>query len=286
MTHSPSLVLIQKLESHCARCVQPFRINGRLHMAIAQFAKDVGGEMPGMHAGDSDVPVLLYRWEQGAFVYEGEVPATGGEDAEYFEISGRRFLAVANIRSGSRPYEHDVTSMIYEHRDGNWYSFQVVASFGAKQWRHFVIEGEHFLGLAQGIQVPELSTQHPSTSRIYRWNGCSFVEFQVIDGHWGYNWSHVKHAGRHFLAYADHTSFSPVFEWKDGRFQPWLKMAEKGGRAFCFFEESGSLLGVFASISGRTLLGTFSDQGFHCIQELGGTGGRELALLEHDGQRY
>ncbi|MDH4560919.1 hypothetical protein [Pseudomonas sp. BN411] len=286
MNREPVLVPVQQLETHCARCVQPFRMDGRLHLAVAQFARDIEGEMPSMHAGDSGIPTALYRWEGNGFAPTGELPSQGGEDAEYFEIGGRQFLAVANIRSGAGPYEYDVESVIYERHEWRWLEFQAVPSFGAKQWRHFVIEGQHFLALAQGILVPGLETRHPATSRIYRWNGQGFEEFQVLEGRWGYNWTHVEYMGRHFLAYADHLLRSPVLEWREGRFQPWLEMDEEGGRAFAFFQEEGELLGVFASISGRTLLGRFSDQGFNALQDLGGPGGRELALLEHQGQRY
>lgn len=286
MTTSPTLVTVQQLPTSCARCVQPFRLQGRTHLAIAQFARNLEGQAPGMHAGASDTPVRLYRWERGAFVEAGELPAAGGEDAEYFEIDGRPFLAIANIRSGSGPYEYDLMSVIYEWRDGRWSEFQALPSFGAKQWRHLRLGDEHFLALAQGIETPGLTARHPSTSRLYRWSGQAFVEHQVLDGRWGYNWTAVRHGGRQFLAYADHLAQSPLLEWRDGRLQPWLQMPYSGGRAFVFFEEDGELLGVFASISAGTFLGRFSDAGFEPLQQLGGPGGRELALLEHGGERY
>ncbi|MBH3429074.1 hypothetical protein [Pseudomonas alkylphenolica] len=286
MTREPILVPVQQLPTHCARCVQPFHMADQLYLAVAQFARDIPGESPGMHAGDSNVATRLYQWAAAGFTPVDDIPSFGAEDAEYFVIDGRQFLAIANIRSGIGPYQHDVESVIYTRDDDRWLAFQHVESFGAKQWRHFEIEGQHYLALAQGILVPGLETHHPATSRIYRWNGEDFEVFQVLEGRWGYNWTHVEHRGRHFLAYADHLLHSPVLEWRDGRFEPWLEMAEEGGRAFAFFDVEGELLGVFASISGRTVLGTFSDQGFDLRQDLGGPGGRELALLEHEGQRY
>lgn len=286
MSSKTSLVLVQSLPTDCARAAQPFRMNGNLYLAVAQFARNLADEKASMHGGDSDIPLVLYRWEAGHFIEVGNLPAAGGEDAEYFEINGRQFLAVANIRSGSGPYNYDVESVIFEYVEEQWCEFQRVATFGAKQWRYFSIDEQHFLGLAQGVEQPGLTSQHPTTSRIYRWNGEKFTEFQILDGRWGYNWTFVTHGDQHYLAYADHLANSPILKWQDGSFQPLLKMPETGGRAFAFFQEGGELFGVFASISGRTVFGHFIDEGFAVLQELGGAGGRELALLEHDGRRY
>lgn len=286
MTSKPSLVLVQSLPTDCARAAQPFRLNGNLYLAVTQFARNLVDEKASMHGGDSDIPLVLYRWQAGCFNEAGSLPAAGGEDAEYFEIDGRQFLAVANIRSGAGPYNYDIESVIFEYFEDHWREFQRVATFGAKQWRYFSIDGQHFLGLAQGFEQPGLTSQHPTTSRIYRWNGEKFTEFQILDGRWGYNWTPVTHGNQHYLAYADHLAHSPLLKWQDGSFQPWLEMPETGGRAFVFFQEGDQLLGVFASISGHTVLGRFTDEGFVALQELGGAGGRELALLEHDGCRY
>ena len=57
-----------------------------------------------MNGGDSDTDLLLFRREGDRSVAYGSLPAPGGEDAEFFTIGGRAFLAVACIRSGSGPY--------------------------------------------------------------------------------------------------------------------------------------------------------------------------------------
>jgi hypothetical protein len=286
MSFKPHLVPIQRLPTDCARAAQPFRSAGQLHLAVAQFARDVPGQPANMHGGDSDIALQLYRWQGQRFEWSGSLAASGGEGVEYFEIDARQFLAIANIRTGSGPYDYDVDSVIYQQVDGQWRELQRIATFGAKQWRYFSVDGRHFLGLAQGVEQPGLTSAHPTTSRIYAWNGQRFEEFQVFEGRWGYSWTPVIHGGRTLLAYADHLEHSPVLQWREGRFEPWLEVPQVGGRAFVFFEDAGQLLGVFATISGTTQLGRFSDAGFEPLQDLGGAGARNLSLIEFEGQRY
>src|SRR5882762_5044767 len=66
-----------------------------LLLAVAQFAVDVPGQAPGMHAGDSNVAAPWYRWSGGRFVEQGQLPLAGGENLEFFRIGERRFVAAA-----------------------------------------------------------------------------------------------------------------------------------------------------------------------------------------------
>ena len=67
-----------------------------------------------MNAGNSDTELLLLRRRAGRYVPFGSLRHPGGEDAEFFRIGDRSFLAVASIRSGSGPYEYTTTSTIHE----------------------------------------------------------------------------------------------------------------------------------------------------------------------------
>src|SRR4030088_1825549 len=138
-TPSSLLQVVQPLPSSGARSVAVRCGADGVVLAVAQFAKDVAGQPPSMHAGDSDTTAPLYRWANGQFVEYGNLPLPGGEQVEFFEIDGRRFIAGASIRSGRGPYEMDVQCAIYEWIDGARHLLQSFATFGAKQWRHFSI---------------------------------------------------------------------------------------------------------------------------------------------------
>ncbi|MDF3201807.1 hypothetical protein P3C29_24225 [Pseudomonas sp. 1912-s] len=284
----PSVQLseVQRLPTDCARSAKSFIRDDRRYMAIAQFAEDIAGQPAGMHAGDSDICSLIYRYHSTGFELTDSIPVAGAEDAEFFTIGGRWFLATASIRSGNGPFEHDVKSVIFEHQEGRWLPFQAIATFGAKQWHYFQVQGRHFLALAQGIQVPGLSSAHPVTSRIYEWDGQQFVEFQVLEGRWGYGWAHIHHADQDYLAYADHLGPSQVMRWQGDHFAPLFELPGVGGRAFSFFADQERLYLVYASLTGETQLACLAQDQLQFKQVLGGEGGRALAVITHKAQRF
>jgi EPTP domain len=73
----------------------------------------------------------------------GGAARAGREDAEFFTIGGRSFLAVASIRTGAGPYDFNATSTIFEWSGNRFVPFQEVPTFAAKQWKHWEIAGRH-----------------------------------------------------------------------------------------------------------------------------------------------
>ena len=149
-----TLTEVQRIPTSGARAVEPVRVGGRDLLAIPQLAKDVPDGPPGMNGGDSDTELLLLHRAAAASSPWATLPAPGGEDAEFFTIGDRSFLAVASIRTGAGPYQFATTSTIFEWRGDGFVPFQEVPTFAAKQWRHWQIGGRHFLGLAQGVIFP------------------------------------------------------------------------------------------------------------------------------------
>ncbi len=176
---------VQGLPTSGARAVLPFELDGELLLAVPQLARDIDGEPAYMNGGDSDLEMLIYRWDGTAFLPWQSLPLSGGEDVEFFRIGDRCFLAVASLRSGHGPYELDVDSVVYE-----WFvEFQRFPTFAAKQWRHFELEGRHFLGLAQGVVLDGVTARNPSKSQIFEWDGATFRPFQELSSAWGYNFT-------------------------------------------------------------------------------------------------
>jgi hypothetical protein len=280
------LHLVQELDTSGARAVMPFWRGGQLYLAIPQLARDIDGQPANMNGGDSDISLIVYRHQAAGFVAHQHLPVSGGEDAELFEIGERAFLATASIRSGSGPYSFDTGSTIFEWRDGRFERFQVVPTFAAKQWRHFTIGERHFLALAQGLWLDNVTATNPPESAIFEWDGSSFKQIQTIPSRWGYNWRHFVISGDHFLAHADHVLPSVIYRWNGDIFQPFQTLAGPGGRAFLFFEADGAAFLAFANILGETLVYRWNNAAFIAHQILSGPGGRELAQLDHNGERY
>ena len=279
---SAILTLQQRLPTSGARAVAPFGLDGKLYLAIPQLAEDVPGQKPYMNAGNSDIDMIVYRWEDGQFQEAERLPVPGGEDAVSFHIGVERFLATASVRTGSGPYDLNVSSKIYRRRDGAWIPFQEIPTFAAKQWHYFSFDGRHFLALAQGVTIPGAEARHPRQSCIFEWDGTGFVEFQTLEGSWGYNWDYFELAGERFLAYADHTSVSSLYRWNGERFAVFQNFAEQGGRAFLFFEADRNAWLAFANIAGESFLYRWDGSQFVTHQSLGGPGGREFELILTD----
>src|ERR1700736_177360 len=98
-----SLTETARLHTSGARAVEPFNIDGTLFVAVPQLAIDIPGQTPDINGGDSDTSLLVFRANNGGFAEHQRLEAPGGEDAEFFRIGGRSFLATASIRTGRGP---------------------------------------------------------------------------------------------------------------------------------------------------------------------------------------
>jgi hypothetical protein len=284
----PLLKPVQALATSGARAVEVFNTDRQLFVVVPQLARDIPGQAPGMNAGDSDIDALIYRWEAGRLVEHDALPMPGGEDAEYFEIGERRFLATLGVRSGSGPYVLDGDAVLYERDDNQWTPFQRFPTFAGKQWRFFSIGSRHFLALAQGVTIEGVTPKNPRESCILEWDGKQFGLLQTLDGRWGYNWAFIAFGGQHYLAYADHVSGSSVHRWRGERFEVVQRFDEPGGRAFSFFIDHDRLWMVHANLMGETRLFQFDEDRvrFDPVQSLGAAGGRELCLVDGAHGRY
>ncbi|MFE3116501.1 ATP-binding cassette domain-containing protein [Streptomyces niveus] len=280
---SARLAEIQTLPTSGARAAQPLRIGDEEFLAIPQLAYDIPGAPAHMNGGDSETRLRLLRRAGERFVPWGELAAPGGEDAEFFTIGERAFLAVASIRTGAGPYNYTAPSTVFEWDGEGFAPFQVFDTYAAKQWRHFTVGDRRFLALAQGVAVPGQDQSANRPSVIHEWDGERFVPFQEIPSRWAYNWHAFTVDGTHFLAHADHVSPSVLYRWDGERFTPHQELADTAGRAFATFTgpADGATYLVVARIDdGSRVLRWDSGAGrFVAHQRLAGAGGRELAVV-------
>ena len=273
------LTEVQRLPTSGARAVEPFALGGELFLAVPQLARDIPGQPPALTGGDSDTDLLVLRWQDARFVEHQRLPVAGGEDAEFFEIGGRAFLATASLRRGAGPYHLAVDSVLYEWIDGRFVAFQHFETRAAKQWKHFEIDGRHFLALAQGVAHPGDDPAANLPSRIHEWTGSRFDLLQDIDSAWGYNWAFARVDGHALLAYADHVAPSRLLRWNGARFEDFQRLDNPTGRAFCFFHAHGRTWLAFACLHADSLLLRWDEGRFVAHQVLSGPGGREFEWL-------
>lgn len=276
-----TLTEVQRIPTSGARAVEPVRVGVHDLLAIPQLAKDIPGGPPGMNGGDSDAGLLLLTLAGDRFEPWATLPAPGGEDAEFFRVGDRSFLAVASIRTGAGPYEFAATSTIFEWRNGGFEPFQEVPTFAAKQWKHWRIGERYFLGLAQGVIR---AGQDNQDSVVYEWTGESFAEFQRIPSRWAYNWHAFQAGGEFFVAHAEHAGPSVLYHWDGTRLRPRQTLADESGRAFAAFSDGGETYLVVACIAAPTRVLRLADGQFTDVQVLDGLGARELAVTRCGGR--
>jgi hypothetical protein len=280
------LELVQSLSTSGARAVAPYWIEGSLYLAVPQLAEDIPGGPVGMNFGDSDTDLILYRYQDGRFAEHQRVKVSGGEDAEFFEIAGRIFLATASIRTGSNPYDYATQSTIFEWIDGRLKPFQSIPTQAAKQWRYLRIGERHFLALAQGASTEALSPDNPGNSQIFEWVDGSFRHFQNVRSAWGYAWLPFRIGSEQYLAYADHTLPSTILVWDGEAFKLRQSLDGLGGRAFAFYENGGDAFLVFAKITDETVVYRWSQGEFVAPQKISGPGGRALGMITKENHQY
>lgn len=273
---------IQELDTSGARAVETFEHEGTRYLVVPQLAEDIPGQPAQMTLGNSNVEARVYRWQDGAFAEHARLPVPGGEDAEFFRIGERAFLATASLRTGAGPYSLDAHSAIFELAGGHFEVLQRVPTSAAKQWTHFTFDGRHFLALAQGVTHPgEAKPAHPAESTIFEWDGARFEPLQTVRSAWGYNWAFFTLDSEKLLAYADHAVPSQLLRWNGQTFEPFQELEGGSGRAFCFFRAGGEAWLAFARLHEDTVLLRWSaaERRFVPHQVLGGPGGREFEWI-------
>jgi hypothetical protein len=274
---NPHLTELTRIPTSGARAVEPFELDGMRLLAVPQLAVDVPGEPVNMNGGDSDTDLLLLRRTDDEYRPFQTLPAPGGEDAEFFRIGERAFLAVASIRTGNGPYVFATQSRVFEWTGEHFEEFQAFPSFAAKQWRHFTIEDQHFLALAQGVVSPGTENR---ASEIFRWDGSSFVRFQTIPAQWAYNWHHFTMDGQHYLAHADNVLPSNLYRWQGDSFVLVQELAAQHGRAFADFTVDGERYILVACLQSPSRVLRWDGGRFVEHQVLDGLGAREFAVVE------
>jgi hypothetical protein len=270
---------IQELDTTGARAAETFVDGGVRYLVVPQLARDVEGQPARMTLGDSNIDARVFRWEDGRFVDHARLAVPGGEDAEFFRIGERAFLATASLRTGADPYDLHTRSTVFELIDGRFEPFQRFDTVAAKQWRHFDFDGRHFLALAQGASGPGEPAPEAASSCIFEWDGKAFSRFQPVPSAWGYNWAFFERGGERLLAHADHAVPSQILRWNGSAFEAVQTLEGKSGRAFHFFEAEGESWLAFANLLHDSVLLRWSDGRFVPQQVLSGPGGREFFWL-------
>ena len=309
----------QDLPTRGAHAVEHFTINGSLFLAFANYESDTAEKY------NTDSFIYKFNDLTGKFFLYQTIGTHGGHDVEYFSISGKHYLALANVYNG---HTNRINSIIYLWNGTSFFAFQNIATNDGASFNFFTIAKEPFLTVSNYGDVTQ-----SSNSTIYKWKNNMFEKFQeiategcrasaafVIN-----NESYIafanevrsassvvyKRAGMHFVKLQnlqkhiamDIKSFyinddvflaiasqpaSYINKWSESQFVQFKTILTSGARALHPFVMCGqTFLGVADEFRRKTVLYRFSALGqFTKYQELSTFGAIDMTSFEYKGHTY
>ena len=156
----------QDLPTKGAIAVEQFSIDGTLFLVFANLKGDFLGFKTDSYIyklNDSTAKFSLYQ----------TIDSTGGRDIEYFTITDKHYLAVANRRSST---SIQLNSTIYRWNSHRFVIVQNIPTLGATSFHFFKILPELFLSVTNSNN----GTTRSLNSVIYKWKDDQFERFQEI----------------------------------------------------------------------------------------------------------
>jgi hypothetical protein len=116
--------------------------------------------------------------------------------------------------------------------------FQSIPTNGPRDWEFFTIGKEHYLAVANSR---ETGIGYNTDSKIYRWDGSAFTEFQLLPTLSGLDWEYFMIGNDHYLAVANfridsaHNINSKIYKWDGTKFAEFQTIATNGATDWEFF---------------------------------------------------
>lgn len=152
---SPVLKESQSLLTNGARAYAYTEIAGQPYLALAQLAKDNPNSPAYMNGSNSNLPVLLYRYQENQFKPYQQIPSHGSEAVTFFKIKGQTYLAVASLRAGKKtPYDLHIPSVLYKWNGKQFKTKMQFKIFAAKGVTSFQIGQKTYLIFSCGVEPP------------------------------------------------------------------------------------------------------------------------------------
>jgi len=227
----------QDLPTRGADAVKQFSINGSLFLAFANYYSDT------KHFNTDSFIYKLNDSTGNFFLYQ-TIDTTGAYDIEYFTISGKHYLAVANRQNGATK---QLNSVIYQWNGHQFVTLQNIPTNSATSFHFFEILQEMFLAVTNSIE--NLNTV------IYKWKDNQFEQFQEIGTEGRSDESSAfKINNETFIAFANyansqqgHAAHSTVFKWSGNRFVKLQSLQTYGAAGVTSFSINDDTFLAFAN---------------------------------------
>ncbi|MCX8570754.1 hypothetical protein [Aminobacter sp. MET-1] len=201
-----------------------FTINGAHYLATASARKGKGPYEP-------NIGSTIFRWDGAAWSHFQSVPGFLAKQFRHFSIGSRHFLGLAlGVTIEGAVATNPRNSCILEWNGTSFELLQTLEGPWGYNWRHFTIEGQHFLAYAD----------HVEASRILRWDGKRFELFQTLEGKTGRAFEVMQVDGQIQLAFATIAGDTTVLQWNGQAFEHFQTLGGPGGREFAALTRDNS----------------------------------------------
>lgn len=281
------LSLFQKFDTSAARSVKYFEINGTPYFAIAQFAVDFPGGNDGLDGGNSDTFSLIYRWDGNQFKLFQKLSSHGGRDFSFFKIGNENYLALANLRSGSGPYNVDTYSTVYRWDGHKFSSVQDFETFAAQEWTPFKLNNKTFLAIANYAKMENGKPNFDINSNLYRWDGNQFELFQSFPTHAAFTWNFFQLDNQYYLAVANGSgTTSDIYKWNGENFSLFQNLPSDKARDILHFQIDKKHYLAIANLENDSVIYQWDNKQFVPFQIIKGAGGRRFVFFTKNNQTY
>lgn len=225
---------------------------------------------------------------------------SAARDATLFTMEGTQYLAIpqmaedvpgteANMNGGNS----DVDSLVFVRRHGKFEVFQRIPSHGGEDAEYFSTGGKSYLAIC-GVRSGSDPYNASTYAVIYAFDGKRFYPVQNLPTFAAKQCRWFTIGERRFLAIANGVTAegisgdpnSQIYEWIDGRFEPFQAIPSRWGYNWTFFEEGGETWLVFVDhLDGWTLYRWTGAQ-FEAVTNTVETGARAMTHFRIDGDSY
>jgi len=168
-----------------------------------------------------NIGASIFKWNTSTSKFDTtafqSLSGYGSNYCEFFTIGSNKFFALSNRQSASTSF--NINSYIYKWNDttGKFDTtpFQNIATNGSYNWKHFTIGSDDYLAVANYTN----GSSHNIDSKIYKWNGSSFVEYQLIGTNSGRDFEFFTIGTDNYIAVANlyngssYTINSYIYKW-------------------------------------------------------------------------
>lgn len=222
-----SVSLYQAIPTQGARAMHSFQISNEIYLAVANGYDS--------SRNSNDVYSKIYKWNGASFVEIQSILTHGGQSFATFLIGGDYYLAIANHNS---TYIFALDSKIYKWNGAQFVEFQNIPTIGATDVKSFNINGVNYIAFANAGSPFHGRIQN---SKIYRWDGIRFIEYQSILTTGGADMEVFNIAGNTYLAIANtwdgYTGnvLSRLYKWNGSLFAEYQSFATSMAADWEFF---------------------------------------------------